>query len=155
VSKWIIKIQTLAASSLLKIPERNHFKVLSAYNPRQYSQPNYLRELFTIQPTHPLYNTWSSSCLSLSWLWSLLKSSSSAEPFPSLHDVFGTICRLNSELLLFFYHQRQSPTVILPQLLGLSLSDLPLKIAIPILRRNTREQNGTLLLAFERRIRNL
>src|SRR6218665_3995300 len=36
----------------LKIPERIHFKVLSlTYNSLQSSQPTYLRELFTIQPT--------------------------------------------------------------------------------------------------------
>src|SRR6218665_4093631 len=48
----------------LKIPERIHFKVLSLTNkPPQSSQPTYLRELFTIQPTH---STRSSSCLTLS-----------------------------------------------------------------------------------------
>src|SRR6218665_869519 len=36
----------------LKIPERIHFKVLSlTYNSLQSSQPTYLRELFTIQPS--------------------------------------------------------------------------------------------------------
>src|SRR6218665_872889 len=36
----------------LKIPERIHFKVMSlTYNSLQSSQPTYLRELFTIQPT--------------------------------------------------------------------------------------------------------
>src|SRR6218665_3236389 len=36
----------------LKIPERIHFKVLSlTYNSLQSSQPTYVRELFTIQPT--------------------------------------------------------------------------------------------------------
>src|SRR6218665_2982482 len=36
----------------LKIPESIHFKVLSlTYNSLQSSQPTYLRELFTIQPT--------------------------------------------------------------------------------------------------------
>ena len=48
----------------LKIPERIHFKVLSlTYNSLQSSQPTYLRELFTIQPTR---STRSSSCLTLS-----------------------------------------------------------------------------------------
>src|SRR6218665_3828754 len=48
----------------LKIPERIHFKVLSVtYNSLQSSQPTYLRELFTIQPTR---STRSSSCLTLS-----------------------------------------------------------------------------------------
>src|SRR6218665_3329709 len=50
----------------LKIPERIHFKVLSlTYNSLQSSQPTYLRELFTIQPTR---STRSSSCLTLSRL---------------------------------------------------------------------------------------
>ena len=48
----------------LKIPERIHFKVLSlTYNSLQCSQPKYLRDLFTIQPTR---STRSSSCLTLS-----------------------------------------------------------------------------------------
>src|SRR6218665_1952805 len=48
----------------LKIPERIHFKVLSlTYNSLQSSQPTYLRELFTIQPTR---STRSSFCLTLS-----------------------------------------------------------------------------------------
>src|SRR6218665_796760 len=48
----------------LKIPERIHFKFLSlTYNSLQSSQPTYLRELFTIQPTR---STRSSSCLTLS-----------------------------------------------------------------------------------------
>ena len=48
----------------LKIPERIHFKVLSlTYNSLQYSQPRYLRDLFTIQPTR---STRSSSILTLS-----------------------------------------------------------------------------------------
>src|SRR6218665_4161810 len=48
----------------LKIPECIHFKVLSLiYNPLQSSQPTYLRELFTIQPTP---STRSSSCPTLS-----------------------------------------------------------------------------------------
>src|SRR6218665_2200557 len=48
----------------LKVPERIHFKVLSlTYNSLQSSQPTYLRELFTIQPTR---STRSSSCLTLS-----------------------------------------------------------------------------------------
>src|SRR6218665_1695683 len=48
----------------LKIPERIHSKVLSlTYNSLQSSQPTYLRELFTIQPTR---STRSSSCLTLS-----------------------------------------------------------------------------------------
>src|SRR6218665_1024985 len=48
----------------LKIPERIHFKVLSlTYNSLQSSQPTYLRELFTIQPTCSIR---SSSCLTLS-----------------------------------------------------------------------------------------
>ena len=48
----------------LKIPERIHFKVLSlTYNSLQYSQPRYLRDLFTIQPTR---STRSSSVLTLS-----------------------------------------------------------------------------------------
>src|SRR6218665_2500435 len=48
----------------LKITERIHFEVLSLiYNSLQSSQPTYLRELFTIQPTR---STRSSSCLTLS-----------------------------------------------------------------------------------------
>src|SRR6218665_1948729 len=48
----------------LKITECIHFKVLSlTYNSLQSSQPTYLRELFTIQPT---CSTRSSFCLSLS-----------------------------------------------------------------------------------------
>src|SRR6218665_1974785 len=48
----------------LKFPEHIHFKVLSLiYNSLQYSQPTYLRKLFTIQPTR---STPSSSCLTLS-----------------------------------------------------------------------------------------
>src|SRR6218665_946635 len=48
----------------LKIPECIHFKVLSlTYNSLQSSQPTYLRELLTIQPT---CSTRSSSCLTLS-----------------------------------------------------------------------------------------
>src|SRR6218665_2377457 len=48
----------------LKIPERIHFKVLSlTYNSLQSSQPTYLRELFTIQPTR---SSQSSSCLTFS-----------------------------------------------------------------------------------------
>ena len=48
----------------LKISERIHFTVLSlTYNSLQFSQPTYLRELFTIQPTR---STRSSSCLTLS-----------------------------------------------------------------------------------------
>src|SRR6218665_4214853 len=48
----------------LKIPERIHFKVVSlTYNSLQSSQPTYLSELFTIQPTR---YTRSSSCLTLS-----------------------------------------------------------------------------------------
>src|SRR6218665_3827521 len=48
----------------LKIPKRIHFKVLSlTYNSLQSSQPTYLRELFTIQPTRSIR---SSSCLTLS-----------------------------------------------------------------------------------------
>src|SRR6218665_3125396 len=48
----------------LKILERIHFKVQSlTYNSLQSSQPTYLRERFTIQPTR---STRSSSCLTLS-----------------------------------------------------------------------------------------
>src|SRR6218665_4030263 len=48
----------------LKILERIHLKVLSlTCNFLQYTQPTYLRELFTIRPTH---STRSSSCLTLS-----------------------------------------------------------------------------------------
>src|SRR6218665_2354089 len=48
----------------LKIPERIPFKVLSlTCNSLQSSQPTFLRELFTIQPTR---STRSSSCLTLS-----------------------------------------------------------------------------------------
>src|SRR6218665_643368 len=48
----------------LKIPKRIHIKVLSlTHNSLQSSQPTYLRELFTIQPTR---STRSSSCLTLS-----------------------------------------------------------------------------------------
>src|SRR6218665_716430 len=44
----------------LKLRERIHFKVLSlTYNSLQSSQPTFLRELFTIQPTR---STRSSSC---------------------------------------------------------------------------------------------
>ena len=51
-------------SKISKIPERIHFKVLSStYNSLQYSQPRYLRDLFTIQPTR---STRSSSILALS-----------------------------------------------------------------------------------------
>jgi len=47
----------------LKIPERIHFKVVSlTYNSLQSSQPTYLSELFTIQPTR---YTRSSSCLTV------------------------------------------------------------------------------------------
>ena len=47
-----------------RMPKRIHFKVLSlTYNSLQSSQPTYLRELFTIQPTR---STRSSSCLTLS-----------------------------------------------------------------------------------------
>src|SRR6218665_1384726 len=64
----------------LKIPERIHFKVLSlTYNPLQSSQPTYLRELFTIQPTP---STRSSSCLTLSRPRSLPISCSPTEPYP-------------------------------------------------------------------------
>src|SRR6218665_48753 len=48
----------------LKFPEHIHFKVLSpTYNYLRSSQPTYLRELFTIQPTR---STRLSSCLTLS-----------------------------------------------------------------------------------------
>src|SRR6218665_770193 len=48
----------------LKVPEHIHSKVLSVtYNSLQSSQPTYLRELFTIQPTR---SPRSSSCLTLS-----------------------------------------------------------------------------------------
>src|SRR6218665_3189725 len=50
----------------LMVPERIHFKALSpAYNSLHYSQPTYLRELFTIQQS---CSTQSPSCLSLSRL---------------------------------------------------------------------------------------
>src|SRR6218665_1752197 len=74
----------------LKIPERSHFKVCSlTYNSLQSSQPTYLRELFTIQPTR---STRSSSCLWTPFLdpRSLLISCFPTEPYQSLHDhVFG------------------------------------------------------------------
>jgi len=39
----------------LKIPERIEYKAISlTYNPLQSSQPSYLRQLFTIQPSHSM-----------------------------------------------------------------------------------------------------
>src|SRR6218665_1338638 len=54
----------LKALHWLKIPEYIHLKVLSVtYNSLQPSQPTYLCELLTIQPTRSIR---SSSCLTLS-----------------------------------------------------------------------------------------
>src|SRR6218665_3748170 len=56
-------LKYLSLNHWLKILEHIHFKVLSlTYNSLQSSQPTYLRELFTIQPTR---STRSSSCLTL------------------------------------------------------------------------------------------
>src|SRR6218665_298321 len=69
---------------LEKIPERSHFKVLSVtYNSLQHSQPFYLRELFTTQPTRSIR---SSSCLTIYRhpITSILSLSSPTEPRPSV-----------------------------------------------------------------------
>src|SRR5262247_3637048 len=48
----------------LKVSQRIEYKILSlVYNSLQFSQPSYLRQLFTIQPTR---STRSSACLTLS-----------------------------------------------------------------------------------------
>src|SRR6218665_2836966 len=87
----------------LKIPERIHFKVLSlTYNPLQSSQPTYLRELFTIQPTR---STRSPSCLIISRPRSLPISCSPTEPYPSLHHVSGITYHLNSAPFLYPHHR--------------------------------------------------
>src|SRR6218665_797944 len=92
-----------------KIPERIHFKVLSlTYKALQSSEPTYLRERFTIQPTR---STRSSSCLTRSW--SLLISCSPTEPYPSLHLVFGMTYHLNSAPFLYLHHRHcQSQDII-------------------------------------------
>jgi len=78
----------------LKIPERIHFKVLSVtYNSLQSSQPTYLRELFTIQPTRSILDHHPVSPFLDPW--SLLISCSPTEPYPSLHNVFGMTYHLN------------------------------------------------------------
>src|SRR5688572_7875440 len=103
----------------VKIPERIHFKVLSlTYNSLQYSQPRYLRDLFTIQSTR---STRSSSILTLSLdllsLDSLLISSSPIEQYPTLQHVSGTTYLLSSALFRFLNHHLQSPTIIRIRLL--------------------------------------
>jgi uncharacterized protein involved in tolerance to divalent cations len=80
----------------LKIPERIHFKVLSlTYNSLQCSQPRYLRDLFTIQPTR---STRSSSVLTLSRpaVTTQLKFSNRAISITA--PISGTIYPLNSKL---------------------------------------------------------
>src|SRR6218665_3411127 len=86
----------------------------------------YLRELFTIQPTR---STRSSSCLTLSPPRYLLKSCSPAEPYPSLHHVFGMTYHLNSAPFLYLHHRHcKSQDIIFIRLLYPSPLGLPLKI---------------------------
>jgi len=110
----------------LKIPEFIHFKVLSiTYNSLQSPQPTYLRQLFTIQPTR---SARSSSCLTLSRPRSLLISCSPAEPYPSLHHVFGMTFCPNYAPFLYLYHRHcQSQDIIFIRLLYPSPQALPLK----------------------------
>src|SRR6218665_623282 len=86
----------------LKIPERIHFKVLSLpYNFLQSSEPTYLCELLTIQPTR---STRSSSCLTLSRPPVTSHLTFSIEPYLSLHHVSGMTCHLNSAPILYLHH---------------------------------------------------
>ena len=100
----------------MSVCERIHFKVMSlTYNALQSSQPTYLRELFTIQPTR---STRSSSCLTFLEPRSLLISCSPTEPYPSLHHVFGMTYHLNSAPFLYLHHRHcQSQDIIFIRLL--------------------------------------
>ena len=100
----------------LKIPLCIRFKVLSiTYNSLQSSQPTYLRELFTIQPTR---STQSSSCLTRSSPRSLLISCFPTEPYLSLHHVFGMTYHLNSAPFLRLHRRHcQSQDIIFIRLL--------------------------------------
>src|SRR6218665_1141518 len=117
----------------LKIPERIHFKALSlTYNCLQSSQPTYLRELFTIQPTR---STRSSSCLTLSRPRPLLISCFPTEPYQSLRHVFGMTYHLNAAPFLRLHRRHcQSQDIIFTCLLYPSPQDLPLKIKISSLQ---------------------
>lgn len=71
----------------LKIPERIHFKVLTN-NSLQYSQPQFLREVFTIQPPR---SARSSAYLTLFRpSVTLLASNSPGDPHATLHLDYGT-----------------------------------------------------------------
>ena len=75
-------------------------------------------------PASPLYMT---ILLShpFSTSWSLLISCSPTEPYPSLHQVSGTTCHLNSTSVFYLHHHHcQSQTFIFIQLLCLSLPRL-------------------------------
>src|SRR6218665_1296697 len=92
----------------LNIPERIHFKFLSlTYNSLQSSQPKYLRELFTIQPTralldhHPVSPFLDPRSLPISC--------SPTKPHPSMHHVFGMTYHLNSAPFLYLHHALSLP----------------------------------------------
>src|SRR6218665_947434 len=118
----------------LKIPERIHFKVLSlTYNSLQSSQPTYLRELFTIQPTR---STRSSSCFPLSRLQvtSHLMFSNRAISVTAPR-LLNYLYHLNSAPFLYLHHCHcQSQDIIFIRLLYPSLPSLPLKIKMSSLQ---------------------
>src|SRR6218665_1957705 len=88
------------------------FKVLSlTYNSLQSSQPTYLRELFTIQPTRDLLDHHPVSPVLDPW--SLLISCFPTEPYQSLRHVFGMTYHLNSAPFLRLHRRHcQSQDIV-------------------------------------------
>src|SRR6218665_395990 len=77
--------------------------VLITYNSLQASQPTYLRELFTIQPTR---STRSSSCHTLYRPRPVTSHLMfSTEPYPPMHHVFKMTYHLSSASFLYLHHR--------------------------------------------------
>jgi len=121
----------------LKIPERIHYKVLSlTYNSLQCSQPRYLRELFTIQPTR---STRSSACLTLSRppVTSHLKfsnraiSNSAPRLWNDLPAEFRSFSVPPPSLLITHHHLPQAPLSITPRAFHSKLKTLLFKNSYP------------------------
>src|SRR6218665_2748421 len=110
MSVGLVQLRTTAeqgrSKGLCGHPQARFFPLL--HYSLQYSQPSYLRELFTIQPTRI---TRSSSCLTLSRspvTFHLMCSNRAVSI-----TVILTTCHRNSALLLYLHHHHcQSQTII-------------------------------------------
>src|SRR6218665_3213735 len=103
----------------------------------QSSQPTYLREFFTIQPTR---STRSASCPTFSRFpaavtFHLMFSNRAISSYPPLHHVFGMTYHLNSAPFIYLRHPHsQSQDIIFLRLLYPSPPGLPLKVKMSSLQ---------------------